>query len=255
MADTLPQRNAERRRCAHFVRRPTRCGEEESAILFAPQVYSSNKLTLHGADAIRNICSVCGMEIMLRQLLMNEGSVVGGNFEARRLRYLYFYPTYFFTPETLTIFRDIQDSLKGISITELRKEFQQRDSDSVSLDLSPEHWQGLQDLLLAPARPEGVRDRFLRMHFPEKEPITFFFMGVPPPGRDSKDAEAWVLPALLALLLPICVDVKVVASETSLPYLNEADEMDETVLIDGAHAAIGYLLGDNRINLDHVLPS
>ena len=41
--------------------------------------------------------------------------------------------------------------------------------------------------------------------------------------------------------------------ETSLPFVNEADEFPETVFIDSAHAAVRYLLGEERINLDHVL--
>jgi CRISPR-associated protein Csc3 len=228
--------------------------QQESAILFAPQVYS-NKLGLHGADALRNICSICGLEIMLRQLLMNDSAAVGGNFEGRKLRYLFFYPTYFFTPETLSLFRLIQDNLRGMSFTELRKQLLEKEDGATTLDFSPGHWQRLQDLLLAPNDSSTVgKDRFLRMHFPENEAITFFFMGVPPPGRDAKDAEAWALPAFLALVLPLCVDVKVVASETSLPFVNEADEFNETIMFDSAHAAIGYLLGEERINLDHVLP-
>ncbi|HAJ38526.1 MAG TPA: hypothetical protein DCL15_22900 [Chloroflexi bacterium] len=228
--------------------------QQESAILFAPQVYS-NKLGLHGSDALRNICSICGLEIMLRQLLMNDSAAVGGNFEGRKLRYLFFYPTYFFTPETLSLFRLIQDNLRGMSFTELRKQLLEKDDGATTLDFSPGHWQRLQDLLLAPNDSSTVgKDRFLRMHFPEHEAITFFFMGVPPPGRDAKDAEAWVLPAFLALLLPLCVDIKVVASETSLPFVNEADEFNETIMFDSAHAAIRYLLGEERINLDHVLP-
>lgn len=228
--------------------------QQESAILFAPQVYS-NKLTLHGANALRDICSICGLEIMLRQLLMNDSDAVGGDFEDRRLRYLYFYPMYFFTPETLALFRDLESTLRAVSITELRKQLLQKDEEATRLELTPERWQRLQELLLM--RPDefaGSKDRFLRLHFPEQEPITFFFMGVPPPGRKSKEAEVWVLPALLALLLPLCVDIKVVASETSLPFVNEGSEFDETVFFDSAHAAIGYLLGEERINLDHVLP-
>lgn len=228
--------------------------QQESAILFAPQVYS-NKLTLHGANALRDICSICGLEIMLRQLLMNDSDAVGGNFEGRRLRYLFFYPMYFFTPETLDLFRDLQGSLRAVSIAELRKQIQEKGAGPAKLVLTPARWQRLQDLLLTPpGEAAGGKDRFLRLHFPEKEPITFFFMGVPPPGRESKDAEAWVLPALLALLLPLCVDIKVVASETSLPFVNEGSEFDETVFFDSAHAAIGYLLGDEHINLDHILP-
>jgi len=227
--------------------------QQESAILFAPQVYS-NKLGLHGSAALRNICSICGLEIMLRQLLMNESAAVGSNFEGRKLRYLFFYPTYFFTPETLSTFRLIQDNLRGISFTELRKQFLEKQDGATTLDFAPRHWQRLQDLLLT--SNGGVmngKDRYLRMHFPENEAITFFFMGVPPPWRDAKDAEAWVLPAFLALLLPLCVDIKVVASETSLPFINEADEFNETVLFDGAHAAVRYLVGEERVNLDHVL--
>ncbi|MCB9140727.1 MAG: type I-D CRISPR-associated protein Cas10d/Csc3, partial [Anaerolineales bacterium] len=222
-------------------------------ILFAPQVYS-NKLGLHGSEASRNICSICGLEIMLRQLLMNDSDSVGSNFEGRKLRYLYFYPTYFFTPETLSLFRLIQDNLRGVSFTELRKQFMEKAAGSTTLDFTPARWQRLQDLLLT--QVDGVvagRDRFLHMHFPENEAITFFFMGVPPPGREAKDAEAWVLPAFLALLLPLCIDVKIVAGETSLPFVNEADEFNETVMFDSAHAAIRYLLGEERINLDHVI--
>ena len=93
------------------------------------------------------------------------------------------------------------------------------------------------------------------MHFPENEPVTFYFLGVPPPGRDAKDAESWIHPAFLALLLPLCVDVKVVASESQMPVLAEADELPETVFLDGAHPAIGYIVGQERINLDRVLPA
>ena len=59
---------------------------------------------------------------------------------------------------------------------------------------------------------------------------------------------------LLALLLPVCVDVKVVASTSPLPLLLEATELDETVFLDGAHPFVRYLLGRERINVDQVLP-
>ena len=45
-------------------------------------------------------CPICSLETMLRQLLMNRSNVSGGRFEGREIRYLYFYPTYFFTTET-----------------------------------------------------------------------------------------------------------------------------------------------------------
>jgi len=229
--------------------------QKEAAVLFSPQVYS-NKLPLHGSNGLRDICSICGLETMLRQLLMNRSNASGGRFEGRRIRYLYFYPAYFFTPETMTIFRIIHDRLRRISFTELRKHLVVEGDDGIELKLEPDSLQLLEDLLLTPEEDyDPAEDRYLRMQFPRTEPITFYFLGIPPPGRDSKDAEAWVHPAFLALLLPLCIDVKVVASESPMPLLNEANEMSETVLLDGAHAAIGYLAKKERLNLDQVLPT
>jgi CRISPR-associated protein Csc3 len=224
--------------------------QQEAAVLFAPQVYS-NKLNLHGSDAIRDICSICGTEIMLRQLLMNDTSFKGKDFEGRNLRYLFFYPNYFFTPETLAIFRDVHDQLRNVSFTELRRQLVDESTlpPTVRID-DPAIWQRLEPLLLTEQPPPPGQDRLLRMHFPENEPITFYFIGLPPPGREAKDAESWVNPTLLALLLPLCLDVKVVASAASLPVINEAGELAETVLLDGAHAAIGYITGKERLNLD-----
>jgi len=228
--------------------------QQESAILFAPQVYS-NKLQLHGNDAIRDICSICGTEIMLRQLLMNETNFKGKDFEARNLRYLYFYPSYFFTPETLAIFKIVHDQLRNISFTDLRRLLIDDTGERPELRFEAKVWQHLEPLLMTPEPLAPGQDRFLRMHFPEGEPITFYFLGIPPPSRDAKDAESWVNPAFLALLLPLCLDIKVVVSATSMPLLNEANELPETVFMDGAHAAIGYIVGEERINLDRVLPT
>ena len=95
--------------------------QQETAILFSPQVYS-NKLPLHGSTAIRDICPICSLETMLRQLLMNRSNVSGGRFEGREIRYLYFYPTYFFTTETLEVFRTVHNRLQRVGFTELRRQ-------------------------------------------------------------------------------------------------------------------------------------
>ena len=103
-----------------FCSSPFETKQQESAILFAPQVYS-NKLPLHGATAIRDICPICSLETMLRQILMNRSNA-GSRFEGRQVRYLYFYPTYFFSPETLDVFRTIHRRLRRVSFTELRRQ-------------------------------------------------------------------------------------------------------------------------------------
>jgi len=227
--------------------------QAESAVLFAPQVYS-NKLQLGGGQLRRNICTICGLEMMLRQNLMNNSAATGKDFENWCVRYLYFYPTYFFTPETLELFRRAYTNIRRVSFTELRRQLVGEEG---TVDLSPETLQRMEPLLLTPEEEmEPEEDRYVRLHFPEHEPMTFYFLGVPPPGRDAKDAASWVHPAFLALLLPLCLDVKVVASESSLPLMVEADEIAETVFLDGPHAAISYLTGgEKRINVDRVLPT
>jgi CRISPR-associated protein Csc3 len=230
--------------------------QQEAAILFAPQVYS-NKLPLHGSTAIRDICPICSLEMMLRQLLMNRSNTTGGRFEGRQIRYLYFYPTYFFSPETLEMFRVVHNRLQRVSFVELRRQLMHgsaQDGES-TLHLDADTLQRLEPLLLsADELSSSETDRYARMHFPEHEPITFYFLGIPPGSRDAKDAEAWIHPAFLALLLPVCLDVKVVASTSPLPLLREANEMTETVFLDGAHPFARYLVGQERVNIDQVLP-
>jgi CRISPR-associated protein Csc3 len=226
--------------------------QQEAAVLFAPMVYS-NKLSLHGSDALRNICSICGLETMLRQLFMNHTRASGGDFEGRRMRYLYFYPTYFFTPETREVFEEVYAGLHNPSFTDLRRQLVTGQGLATRVKLDPATLQRLAPLLLAPPDPEN--DRYMRMHFSELEPGAFYFLGVNPPGRDAKDAEAWIHPAFLALLLPVCLDVKVVASESTIPLLVEADELPETVFLDGPHAFVSRLAPQERVNVDEVLPT
>ena len=229
--------------------------QQETAILFSPQVYS-NKLPLHGSTAIRDICPICSLETMLRQLLMNRSNASGSRFEGREIRYLYFYPTYFFTPETLEVFRTVHNRLQRVGFTELRRQLVGNDAQGrPALHLDPDTLQRLEPLLLSPDDlSSSDEDRYTRMHFPDHEPITFYFLGIPPGSRDAKNAESWIHPAFLALLLPICLDVKVVASASPLPLLLEADEITETVFLDGAHPFVKALVGQDRINVDQILP-
>lgn len=224
--------------------------QREAGILFAPQVYT-NKQPLHGGKAIRHICQICETEMMLRQILMNRGGSIGKRFEGRKFRYLYLYPTYFFTPETLAQLRYLYDRLTNIRFTALRKALQIDTNEGSQLQLNADAFQRLRDLLVAPEPPED--DRLFRLHFPEGDPITMFFIGLPPPTRDPKDAEAWINPAWLALVLPLALDVKVVATESPLPLLHEADELDETVFFDAPHHYVSTLIGRERITLDLLL--
>ncbi len=221
--------------------------QREAGILFSPQVYT-NKQPLHGTKAIRNICQICETEMMLRQILMNRGGSIGGRFEGRKFRYLYLYPAYFFTPETAVQVGQLYHTLKNLSFSSIRKVLLTEGKDGIKLDVAT--LQRLQELMLTPEPP--VEDRLFRLHFPENDPISLFFLGMPP-GRDAKDAEAWINPAFLALLLPVVLDVKVVTTESPIPLFYEADELDETVFFDAPHHYVNDIIGYGRLPLDRLL--
>ncbi|MFZ1793311.1 MAG: type I-D CRISPR-associated protein Cas10d/Csc3, partial [Anaerolineae bacterium] len=95
--------------------------QRETSVLFAPQVYTS-RLPLHGSKAIRGIDPISAKEMMLRQLFMNRSNAIGGKFEGQKIRYLYFYPVYFFSLETMKVFDELYDRLQGLSLTELKRQ-------------------------------------------------------------------------------------------------------------------------------------
>ena len=231
----------------------------ESAVLFTPQVYT-NKQTLGGSNAKRNISSIAGIEMMLRQILMNQTQAVGKRFEDGKYRYLYFYPTYYFTPETNKF---LQKAYSGIAQTRfdtsIRNHFINRDLDAnfgrdryqtvdaFLIDEDLEHRKTLDE-----NDPNFKRDRTFKLAYPDDKPLTFYFMALPP-GRDPTDTESWVMPAWLAFAFPMILDVKTVVSESPIPPFNDGAEFEESVFLDSAPQAFRVLLGKERFRLDHIL--
>jgi CRISPR-associated protein Csc3 len=222
----------------------------ESATLFAPQVYSNRQILFNAQAAKRQICSIWSVEIMLRQILMSKTNATGADFEARKYRYLYLYPAYFFTPETNKF---LQSAYNAITQTrfdaELRKHFISKEQ-VANLDVP--NYQQVDDLLIKPnSQPED--DRTFKISYPDDETLTFFFIGLPP-GREPTDTESWVMPAWLALALPLVMDVKVVASESPVPPFISGADFEQTVLLDGEHQAIHSLVRKDNYRLDSILP-
>jgi len=223
----------------------------EAGVLFAPQVYT-NKQTLFGSQAKRHICSICSAEMMLRQILMNRTQASGGDFEGGKYRYLYIYPTYYFTMETNRFLRECYQKLRATSFrTEVRNHLVSRETRAV--DFSIARFQSL-DSLLIDETLEVEQDRFFKMQYPEDDPLTFFFAGLPP-GRDASDTESWVMPVFLALALPLVFDAKVVVSESPAPLFNSGADFEETVFIDAPHSFAELLVTKLRLRLDEILPN
>ncbi|MBD2392679.1 type I-D CRISPR-associated protein Cas10d/Csc3 [Cyanobacterium aponinum FACHB-4101] len=222
----------------------------ESGSLSAPQVYSNRQILFNTQAAKRQICSIWATEIMLRQILMNNTNAIGADFENRKYRYLYLYPAYFFTPETSLFLRKAYDGLEKTRFdAELRKHFI---TEKQEANLTIENYQQVDDLLIKPdLKPED--DHTFKLNYSTDDPITFFFVALPP-GRDATDTESWVMPTWLALVLPLVADVKVVVSESPVPPFISGADFEETVLLDGTHQAIKSLVKCDRHRLDLILP-
>jgi CRISPR-associated protein Csc3 len=220
----------------------------ESAVLFTPQVYT-NKQMLGGSNAKRNISSIAGIEMMLRQILMNQTQAVGKRFEDGKYRYLYFYPTYYFTPETNKF---LQKAYSGIAQTRydtsIRNHFISKELEA---DFSKEKYQNV-DSFLIDENLQRSSDRTFKLSYPEDQPLTFYFMALPP-GRDSSDTESWVMPTWLAFAFPMILDVKTVVSESPIPPFNDGAEFEESVFLDSTPHAFRTLLGRDRFRLDYIL--
>lgn len=223
----------------------------ESATLFAPQVYSNRQILFNVQAAKRQICSIWSVEIMLRQILMNQTNATGGDFEGRKYRYLYLYPAYFFTPETNNF---LQKAYSWIRSTKFDADVKKHlVSDRNEANFSIENYQKADSLLI---QETSERDQTFKLSYPEKQPLTFFFMAIPP-GRDATDTESWVMPAWLAFALPIVLDVKVVASESPVPPFISGAEFEKTTILDGVHQAIASLIKQEQdgTRLDAIAPT
>ena len=220
----------------------------ESAVLFTPQVYT-NKQMLNGSNAKRNISSIAGLEMMLRQILMNQTQAVGKRFEDGKYRYLYFYPTYYFTPETNKF---LQKAYTGIAQTRfdtsIRNHFISKD---LQADFGKEKYQTVDNFLIE-ENLQSEKDRTFKLSYPDDQPLTFYFMAIPP-GRDSSDIESWVMPSWLAFAFPMILDVKTVVSESPIPPFNDGAEFEESVFLDSAPHAFRTLVGRDRFRLDYIL--
>jgi CRISPR-associated protein Csc3 len=232
----------------------------ESSVLFTPQVYT-NKQMLGGSNAKRNISSIAGTEMMLRQILMNQTQAIGKKFEDGKYRYLYFYPTYYFTPETNNFLARAYSNIAQTRFdTSIRGHF--IDKESLIANFELENYQTVDEFLidenlkatvsLSEDDQEQKLDRTFKLSYPEDKPLTFFFIALPP-GREPTDTESWVMPSWIALVMPSILDVKTVVSESPIPPYRDGAEFEETVFLDSPPQAFRSLLGRDRFRINHIL--
>lgn len=217
----------------------------ETAVAFQPGVYTQ-RIRIGASDNKRNLCSICATEQLLRQLFL-DNLETGSKAETQRIRYLSFYPSYFFSPETLEIVQRAYNAIKTVRLSDSGLWRALRDQESLT---DAQFWQRLDSFLLY---PEGETDdaKFKRvLRFSHNAQSTYFTVGFR--NLDPTETESWVLPAFLAFVMAVCLDVKVVASDSGVPLMLESSELPETLWFDGAHAAIQSIIQHDRLHIDNV---
>src|SRR5438128_10651321 len=111
--------------------------QSDNAVLFQPWVYK-NKLSLYAGKNAGGVCTICALELMLRQILQKgQLRLTGSKFEAIKTKYLAVNPNFFFTAETGAMVQGILDQLQDINFFSVRRQLEGKDirvTDLLKLD-------------------------------------------------------------------------------------------------------------------------
>ena len=218
--------------------------QRDTSVIFSNQVYS-NKNLLNSSLLVRGICELCEVEMMLRQIMIQSRlNLVGGRYDDVKIKWLYLYPSYFFTTETAKFVGDMYHRLKNLNFFDVRKALHKgmAVSDFINLD----------QMIIDTEIPEPDHDYLLKMEFDTNDLATFYFFGIPTLGRDPTDTESWALPTFLGLLMPMVFNAKVVVTESPIPLYHSGEEWKETVVLNAPHPYVKHILSSLEIRIDEI---
>jgi CRISPR-associated protein Csc3 len=209
--------------------------QEATEVPFVNQQYS-NKNPLDVTKLKRGVCPVCRIEMILR-LVQQEGVS-----EDRRPIQLYLYPTYFFTLETERVAKSFLAEMADLNVFALRQHLRTE-------ELSLRTFLHFDGFLGDPNRPRrGIRTPGYR----EDEQAGLVFASLIPLGRNPTDTDTWVIPTLLAIGIPLLLDVKVVATPSFVPLFPSGADFRETAVLDSPHAFTNHVWGRVRFRVDEL---
>lgn len=254
--------------------------QADSTVLFQPWVYK-NKLTLYAGKSAGGVCTICSLELMLRQItLKGQLRLTGSKFEALKTKYLAIYPNFFFTAETGALVQGIIHQLQDVNFFTVRKQLDRQD---INLDTllhldafaAPRYTEQIpqpyiyteEDDEQAPETAEEAErgehddvpvdnddsqmERSYIKFKPDAYPgLCFFGMRA---GKETDDTSTWAMPAFLALALPLVTQARVVVSEMPLPLFSSGRDFRETVVFDAPHPFLSRLLQTERVRINEVL--
>ncbi len=243
--------------------------QEDASVLFQPWVYK-NRLPLYKGSNAGGICSICSLELMLRQILMRDRPggggqirVTGKKYEAQELKYFFIYPAFFFTTQTFRLAYNLIEQMKGLKLFEARSEFSRVDKLTSAnilnlsfFNLRPTDISSLQSEEEEEKEQKGTMYLCNRQEKQQYPGFIFFAKKTfSREGGANATTQSWVEAAWLGLALPLVVGSRVVVSELYLPLFNSAADFKETVVLDAPHHALRYLLPGARLRLDELYGS
>ena len=185
--------------------------------------------------------------MMLRQIMIrSEQKLVGGGYDDAKIKWMYFYPTYFFTTETAQFINNAYRQMKRLDLSNACKELRKgmKISDFINLE----------EMIIDSEIP-NPDDELLKMEFDTNDLGTFYFCGIPTPKKKPTDTESWALPTFLGLLMPLVFNAKVVVTESQIPLYHSSEEWRETVVLDAPHSFVRHILKQDKLRIDEIEPA
>ncbi|MCY3627392.1 MAG: type I-D CRISPR-associated protein Cas10d/Csc3 [Gammaproteobacteria bacterium] len=216
----------------------------ETDVIFAPQVFS-HKNPINSGRVRRGICQLCKLEMMLRQILIrSRWNLIGAGYESVKIKWIYLYPSYFFTPETSEVIGKAYQNLKSLNFFDIRRKLHKGKAvtDLIELD----------EFIIDTKIPDIEKENLLKMDFSINDLATFYFCGTPTLGTRPTDTESWAMPTLLGLLSTLAFNAKVVVTESQVPLYHSAEEFKETVVLNAPHPFVTHALRKERLRIDEI---
>lgn len=202
--------------------------------------YSNKRVTSLKKESLRGICTVCQVETLLRRYSMGRGLSAEDE-----VVYLHLYPDYFFTPETALIMSRAYESFAQSVFSDLDKELSEHNYNPKLIPRA--------DVFRVNVDPNDNQKRRLdKVEYPRGQMHGYYLLGVPFLGKKPTDTESWFMPALLTLVAPLALGVKVIASRSTLPPYDSGADFKETAVIDGVHSYWLHGMRDTRFRLDEL---
>ena len=222
--------------------------QEDTSVVFANQVYT-NKNRLGSTNLVRGICELCQVEMMLRQIMMRSKLKLGSGsrYDNLKIKWLYLYPSYFFTTETANYVGNVYHRLKNLNFFDVRK--------ALHKGMTVSNFINLDEMVIDTDIPDTDDDFLLKMEFDSNDPATFYFCGFPTLGNSPTDTESWVIPTFLSLLMPLVFNAKVVVTESQVPLYHSGEEWKETVILNAPHSFVHHILRQDKLRIDEIEPA